>query len=584
MAAQADAPPPLSATVGRFGLNVHHFEYEPEAFPLVAEARVRWVRLAAWWRTMEQKQGQIDFGYLDLSVDAALAHGLKVLIVFASVPAWANGKPPGGIISLNASVPPTDPQFFQTFVAAVVTHFRGKVDAYEIWNEPNVEGFWPKGEYERFIDEILIPGAKAVKAADPAAQTLGPATNNKPSLFEQAVVKACPLLDILSCHLYSAQQTADAFHRNATAHLTIVQARCNKPLWVTEFGVDSWAKGEDVQAQELVKTLDSLRTLPDLHGLQRLFLFEWRDGYWSVSKQKGWGLVGNSVEGFRRKQSFWKVQELALQALHRPGVATSPVPADGATNVPIGMPLSWSAGRDARSHRISLGTEMPLPFLGEQTATTFPAAAAPREHGKTYLWRVDEAGVGGSTTGTLWRFTVEEDPAAVADVIVQVLGSSPFFLATSQGQGCTACSPLRSLVRPGTSVPNAWTVASHTGLAVLLPAGPAGKAVPDQLSITLSGLRQQATYRVFGRFVTAVEQDAQQAAVRMGLDPASMTLCSAGTPGATVVNKSGLWQEREVPIGTAPITNGSLTVLIDTKGAPVAAGWSGLRLQFVPVS
>src|SRR5439155_13641854 len=105
-----------------------------------------------------------------------------------------------------------------------------------------------------------------------------------------------------------------------------------------------------------------------------------------------------------------------------------------------------TAGHGARSHRISLGTTMngtPLPFLGEQTATVFPAA--PLEHGKTYLWRVDEAGVGGSTTGTLWRFTVAEDPAAVADVIVRVQDSSPFFLVTAQGQGCAACSPLRPL-------------------------------------------------------------------------------------------------------------------------------------------
>src|SRR5262245_29392432 len=115
--------------VDRFGLNVHHYELEPAAFPLVAEARVGWVRLAAWWRFMQPRPGEIDFAkYLEPSVDAALANGLKVLIVFASVPGWANGTPAElGIIDKNAVLPPTDPRFFHDFITAVVTRFRGRV-------------------------------------------------------------------------------------------------------------------------------------------------------------------------------------------------------------------------------------------------------------------------------------------------------------------------------------------------------------------------------------------------------------------------------------------------------------------------
>jgi len=587
MAAQAGSPPPLSATSGRFGLNVHHFEYEPAAFPLVAEARVRWVRLAAWWRIMERQRGVIDFGYLDPSVDAAVANGLKVLIVFASVPAWANGsRPELGIIDSDSALPPTDPQFFQEFVTAVATHFHGRVDAYEIWNEPNYKVFW-NGDFGRFIQEILIPGAQAVKAVDPILSTLGPATDSNKTKFKEAVGKAFPFLDVLSCHLYNKQQSAGALIDGAKAHRALVLEQGDKPLWVTEFGVDSWEKGDDVQAKELVAALDGLRTLP---FLQRLFLFEWRDGYWSVPKQRGWGLVSNSLEGFRRKPSFFAVQDLALRWLQRPGVATAPEPADGATNVPIDAPLRWSAGRDARSHRLSLGTEMPPPFLGELTATTSPASAAPREHGKTYFWRVDENGAGGVTTGTLWRFTVEEDPtAAITDVIVRVQNSSPFFLVTTQGQGCSACAPVRALVFPGTpATAGTWTLAAPatgpTDLAFLRPAGSAASPASKGLTITVTGLRPGATYQVFGRFITAVEQDARQAAVRLGLDAASMTVCSAGSPGVTVLRKNGRWQEREVRIGSAQAQTGSLAVLLDAKGVAEAAGWSGLRLQIAPAS
>src|SRR5258706_3765858 len=194
--------------VESFGLNVHHFEYEPAAFPLAAEARVGWVRLAAWWRFMQLQPAVIDFGYLELSVEAALAQGLKVLIVFASIPGWANGTPAElGIMDPNAALPPTSPQFFRDFVTAVVAHFHGRVAAYEIWNEPNYKQFWNSKDYDRFIAEVLINGAQAVKAADPKAKTLGPAIDRSPAKFKSATIQACQFLDALTCHRYLTTAT-----------------------------------------------------------------------------------------------------------------------------------------------------------------------------------------------------------------------------------------------------------------------------------------------------------------------------------------------------------------------------------------
>ncbi len=564
----------------RFGLNVHHYEYEPEAFPLVAEARVGWVRLAAWWRFMERQQGVIDFGYLDQSVDAALAHGLKVLIAFASIPSWANGAPPElGIIDKNAALPPRKPQFFRDFVTAVATRYRGRVGHYEIWNEPNYKFFWNDDNYERFIDEILVSGAQAVKTADPAALTVGPATDRAKAKFEAAARRACSVLDILSCHLY--MDNADALFNQADNHYRpILKQRCDKPLWVTEFGIDSWKVGDDVQAKDLVAALDGLRQRA---WLERLFLFQWCDGYWPQKNQKGWGLVSNSIEGFRRKKSFWAVQDLALRWLRQPGVARSPQPADGATQVPLTAPLTWKAGRGARSHRISLateGTESPA-FQREQTETTFPAtAAAPREPGRTYLWRVDEVKDGKTTAGSLWRFTTAEDPAtAGAPVIVRVQAPSPFFLGV-EGQGRAECAPARSLVLPNVSpdiAAGAWTV--RTGPEDLNFLLPAGQSAPDALTISVAGLQPGTTYRVFGRFATTPQMAARQAAVRMGLDANSMTLYRADSPGATLVRKLGRWEEREVRIGSARADGGSLQVVLDAKGAEERAGWTGLRLE-----
>jgi putative glycosyl hydrolase len=616
MAARAGSPLSVAAAAqqafpkeGSFGLNVHHYEHEPEAFPLVAEARVGWVRLAAWWRFMQPEREQpINFGYLERSVDAALAHGLKVLIVFASIPGWANDTDKKlGIMDPAGARPPKEPHFFPNFVTAVVQHFRGRVKHYEIWNEPNYSFFWnpPKNDpdrYGRFIREILIPGAQAVKAADPSAKTMGPATDSKPQLFARAAVEACGHLDILSCHLYNKQQSAAVLFEKAEAHHQLVKERCNKPIWVTEFGVASWKEddrgrelGEDAQAKELAAVFEGLgRQRP---YLQRVFLFEWRDGYWPHQGQVGVGLVSNAIEGYRRKKSFWAVQELALKRLRQPGVASSPTPADGATNVPLAAPLTWSAGLRASSHRISFGPESPPAFKRVQPDRTFPASAAPREHGRTYFWRVDEVGSGGATTtGSLWRFTVEEDPASAGKpLVVRVQKRAqrpkpdperepffPFFLTVAEGQCNAECAPVRSLVLPDTLATAAkggeWTIFvpdPAPDLTCLRPVSTAAAA----LTITLSGLRPGESYKVFGRFVTTTQQDSRRAAIRMGLGPATMVPCGAATPGAVIVNAKGVWNEREVEIGSARAEGGVLRVLLDREGAREVAGWSGLRLE-----
>ena len=86
-----------------------------------------------------------------------------------------------------------------------------------------------------------------------------------------------------------------------------------------------------------------------------------------------------------------------------PGQASSPSPADSATDVSIDADLSWTAGSGATSHDVYFGTSSPGAFQGNQTATTFDTGAMAND--TTYYWRIDEVNAGGTTTGTVWSFT-----------------------------------------------------------------------------------------------------------------------------------------------------------------------------------
>jgi hypothetical protein len=91
-----------------------------------------------------------------------------------------------------------------------------------------------------------------------------------------------------------------------------------------------------------------------------------------------------------------------------PGQASIPHPANYATAVSINRDLSWTAGTDAESHDVYFGTSNPPPFIRNQTAITFyPGTMA---EGTTYIWRIDEVNLWGTTTGEVWRLTTESGP------------------------------------------------------------------------------------------------------------------------------------------------------------------------------
>jgi hypothetical protein len=90
-----------------------------------------------------------------------------------------------------------------------------------------------------------------------------------------------------------------------------------------------------------------------------------------------------------------------------PAPASVPYPAHNATGVArAGVTMTWLAGSGATSHDVYFGTVNPPPSKGNQAGNTYPTGAMIQ--GKTYYWQIDEKNAIGTTTGSVWIFTVEE--------------------------------------------------------------------------------------------------------------------------------------------------------------------------------
>jgi len=111
-----------------------------------------------------------NFAAFDTLIDRAAEDGVRIhLSLTGPAPRWANAK---RATARRAWYKPNAAEFGK-FAAVVAEHFRGRVDRYSIWNEPNWKTWLgPLSSGPALYRALYIEGYDAIKAADPAAKVL----------------------------------------------------------------------------------------------------------------------------------------------------------------------------------------------------------------------------------------------------------------------------------------------------------------------------------------------------------------------------------------------------------------------------
>ena len=117
------------------------WEFEP-VLPLIAASGVRQVRLQSGWQKTETSEGVYDFRWLDRIVDCLLAVKIRPFLclcygnrLYCEQPEKCPALQNGGVGHFPV-VSERERRAWQDYVRATVAHFRGRIDQYEIWNEP----------------------------------------------------------------------------------------------------------------------------------------------------------------------------------------------------------------------------------------------------------------------------------------------------------------------------------------------------------------------------------------------------------------------------------------------------------------
>jgi hypothetical protein len=138
---------------------------------LIRDAGFNWVKQSFSWREIEGSgKGQFDWTTSDRLVEQTESvGGLHLIARLDGDPTWASGQPYPNDQDIIMS-PPQNIQDYADFCRAIATRYKGRIAAYQVWNEPNLKREWggqppsPAGYVE-----LLRVCTEAIRQSDPDA-------------------------------------------------------------------------------------------------------------------------------------------------------------------------------------------------------------------------------------------------------------------------------------------------------------------------------------------------------------------------------------------------------------------------------
>lgn len=203
------------------------------------------------WQDLEPKRGQWNFERLDRYISIAEAKNVDLTLTFGFTPRWASARPdePCAFGTDGCSAAPTSINDWEHFVRDVVERYKGRIQYYELWNEPRFSDFDPvsKGKRAGFFSGSTLQLVEMAKVAyrvihqtDPKAKVISPSFDGErkgvAKLDRYLEMGGKDAADIIGFHFYTA------FPERIPPLVSEIKAVLrkhglqSKPLWNTEMG------------------------------------------------------------------------------------------------------------------------------------------------------------------------------------------------------------------------------------------------------------------------------------------------------------------------------------------------------------
>jgi hypothetical protein len=233
----------------RFGINFHMERplKDQTDTALGVLAKMGFGSIRAWWDwdVVEKRRGQFNWAKTDEQVDLCQKHDLEI------VPTLVRMYGPKWTVPDRFQTPPDDLSLWDTYVRNTLTRYKGRINYWEVWNEPDVSPVL-KHKPELYLD-ILKRTSATIKELDPQAKVIG-ICGSHPWFFD-AMLRAGAIehLDVISYHSYyykynpevALVQWNEAFQKLLSKH----KGKREVPVWNTEVGVIN-ERGGHIESEE----------------------------------------------------------------------------------------------------------------------------------------------------------------------------------------------------------------------------------------------------------------------------------------------------------------------------------------------
>jgi Cellulase (glycosyl hydrolase family 5) len=278
-----------------FGVQIKGWHINPATLDTIKAAGFGFIRTGFGWRYIEQPVGAYAWAEADERIAQIRARKLKSIFTLGGGhPAYTpevvtpldptNSKSTSKLLSPPVSSAAVDG--FLRFVAAMVQRYQGEDVVWEIWNEPDLDQFWPPRPSATAYIKLATETCKTIRKVAPSAKVIGPGTAEMPGRrvngFVSTVIRSnlMSCLDGVSFHSYrfekgSPPKSPESVINDNAAAISFIDKYSSKrlPSICSEWGYNTLAVSLERQADYVLRT--HLANL--LSGVSATTWYEWRD-------------------------------------------------------------------------------------------------------------------------------------------------------------------------------------------------------------------------------------------------------------------------------------------------------------------
>lgn len=220
-----------------FGVCVDIYECKDEQLvKLIKDAGIGWVRQVIRWDLIEPTKGRFEWAGLDAAIKMLRKNGINIYGLFL----WKKWIDP-------TTAKPEALSAWANFVQKVVQRYKGDIKYWEVWNEPDYDGFWNPPDARNYVRLLQVTYTSA-KKVDPECKIIsgglmgwGPKSPYFPFIDELYKQGAKGYFDILAIHPHTMPddpQKDDMLKRKIEDAITRIAFHrdSKRSIWITEIG------------------------------------------------------------------------------------------------------------------------------------------------------------------------------------------------------------------------------------------------------------------------------------------------------------------------------------------------------------